>query len=157
TLRPSAIAPDDTTRMSRPSRCSAAMSAASETSHASRTREAAASTRSDEPTFTTMRRKAASAGALAAARGLGGLIKEGGAAGRSLRPREAAEAMTTLRMPGRCRVRVRLVRLGGGNDGEELAQGLRQTGAADRRDDERRRFRCALETRDLLLQLLGRE
>ena len=67
TERPSAIAPEETTMMSRLSLCSRAMSAASETSHASFSRPAAASTSSDEPTLTTMRRKSARAGVLAAA------------------------------------------------------------------------------------------
>ena len=65
TERPSAIAPDDTTMTSRLSLCSRAMSAASESSHASFSRPAAASTSSDEPTLMTMRRKSARAGALA--------------------------------------------------------------------------------------------
>src|SRR5207248_9317996 len=64
TDRPSAIAADETTMMSRLSLCSCAMSAASETSHASLGRPALASTKSDEPTLTTMRRKSARAGVL---------------------------------------------------------------------------------------------
>src|SRR3979490_1128485 len=62
TARPSAIAPDDTTRISRPCACSLAISAASEASHASLTRPASASTSRDDPTLTTMRRKSASKG-----------------------------------------------------------------------------------------------
>ena len=63
TERPSAMAPDDTTRISRLSLCSAAMSSASEDSHCSCSRPACASTSSDEPTLTTMRRKSLSDGA----------------------------------------------------------------------------------------------
>ena len=61
-LRPSAIEPDETTRTSRPSPCSLAISAASADSHAARTSPAWASIRSEEPTLTTMRRKFLSAG-----------------------------------------------------------------------------------------------
>src|SRR5882724_10780025 len=64
TERPSAIAPDDTTRISRPPACRPEISPASETSQSSCTRPAAASTSSDEPTFTTMRRKSARRGVL---------------------------------------------------------------------------------------------
>src|SRR5215471_17179332 len=51
------MAPDDTTRMSRFSACSAAMSAASDASHFSLSRPPLASTNSEEPILTTMRRK----------------------------------------------------------------------------------------------------
>src|SRR6184192_652020 len=61
-LRPSAIEPDETTRTSRPSPCSLAISAASAASHAERTSPAWESIRSEEPTLTTMRRKFLSAG-----------------------------------------------------------------------------------------------
>src|SRR5882757_1826762 len=61
-LRPSAIEPDETTRTSRPSPCSLAMSAASADSHDARTSPASESISSDEPTLTTMRRKFLSAG-----------------------------------------------------------------------------------------------
>ena len=56
TARPSAIAPDDTTSTSRLPPCNSATSAASEASQLSLTRPASASTSSDEPTLTTMRR-----------------------------------------------------------------------------------------------------
>src|SRR4029077_4017091 len=59
TARPSAMAPDETTMTSRLSRCSAARSAESAASHASLSLPALASTRSEEPTLTTMRRKSA--------------------------------------------------------------------------------------------------
>src|SRR3954466_11946968 len=62
TERPSAIAPDDTTRMSRFSACRRAMSPASEISQSSWTRPPVASTSSEELTLMTMRRKSASAG-----------------------------------------------------------------------------------------------
>src|SRR5689334_7356199 len=66
------MAPDDTTRMSRFLPCSAARSAASEVSHASLSLPAFASTNSDEPTFTTMRRKSSRCGVFMAAT-IGGL------------------------------------------------------------------------------------
>ena len=56
-LRPSAIEPDETTSISRPSPCSLAISAASAASHDARTSPASESISSDEPTLTTMRRK----------------------------------------------------------------------------------------------------
>src|SRR5262249_26160909 len=64
TARPSAIAPEETTRMSRVLSCSSAISSASEASQASFTRPASASTSSDEPTLTTTRRKSVSDGSL---------------------------------------------------------------------------------------------
>ena len=63
TARPSAIAPDETTSTSRLSRCRAAMSSASAESQSSCSRPPSLSTRSDEPTFTTMRRKSVREGA----------------------------------------------------------------------------------------------
>ena len=62
TARPSAIAPDDTTSTSPLSLCSAAMSAASESSQSRLSAPAEESTSSEEPTFTTMRRKEAREG-----------------------------------------------------------------------------------------------
>ncbi len=55
--RPSAIAPDDTTSMSRLSLCSSAMSSHSARSQSRAVCRPAGSTSSDEPTLTTMRRK----------------------------------------------------------------------------------------------------
>src|SRR5262245_19690787 len=66
TARPSAIAPEDTTSTSRLPPCSHAMSSVREASQSSFTREAEASTISEEPTFTTMRRKSVRLGMLAA-------------------------------------------------------------------------------------------
>src|SRR5215470_9865902 len=62
TARPSAIAPEETTRTSRPSLCKAAMSAESDASHSRLSPPAAESTRSEDPTLTTMRRKSFSDG-----------------------------------------------------------------------------------------------
>src|ERR1700730_52349 len=62
TARPSTIAPEETTRMSRLSRCRLARSAVSDASQDSLIAPALASTRSEEPTFTMMRRKSPSAG-----------------------------------------------------------------------------------------------
>src|SRR5580704_5197553 len=62
TARPSAIAPEETTRTSRLSRWNSAKSAVNDASHDSRSRPARRSTSKDEPTFTTTRRKSASAG-----------------------------------------------------------------------------------------------
>src|SRR6202051_3347859 len=62
TVRPSAMAPEETTRRSRLPPCSAARSATSEASHFSLSLPALASTSSEEPTLTTMRRKSASRG-----------------------------------------------------------------------------------------------
>src|SRR5215470_3406339 len=56
-LRPSAMAPDDTTSTSRPSPCRPARSSVSDVSHASLSAPARESTSSEEPTLTTMRRK----------------------------------------------------------------------------------------------------
>src|SRR6266550_2165076 len=64
TARPSAIAPEETTSTSRLLRCSLAMSATSEESHASCRRPPSLSTSSEEPTFTTKRRKSAREGTL---------------------------------------------------------------------------------------------
>src|SRR5689334_3835286 len=61
-LRPSAIEPDETTRTSRSSPCSLAISAASADSQAERTSPACESIRREEPTLTTMRRKFLSVG-----------------------------------------------------------------------------------------------
>ncbi len=55
TVRPSAMAPEDTTMTLAPRSCSAAMSDASASSHARLTAPRAPSTRSDEPTLTTTR------------------------------------------------------------------------------------------------------
>src|SRR6516225_3067902 len=60
------MAPEDTTRMSRFSACSAAMSAASDASHFSLSRPPLASTNSEEPILTTILRKSASRGVLMA-------------------------------------------------------------------------------------------
>ena len=68
-LRPSAIEPDETISISRPSPCSLAISATSAASHDARTSPLAESISSDEPTLTTMRRKFLSAGRFM---GLGG-------------------------------------------------------------------------------------
>ena len=57
TARPSAMAPEDTTMTSRFCACRAARSAARPLSQSRLSEPAAASTSSDEPTFTTMRRK----------------------------------------------------------------------------------------------------
>ena len=54
-VRPSAIAPDETTITSAPRPCSAAMSATSASSHSCLSAPRARSTSSDEPTLTTMR------------------------------------------------------------------------------------------------------
>ena len=54
-VRPSAIAPDDTTITLAPRSCRAAMSDTSASSHSRLTAPRAPSTRSDEPTLTTMR------------------------------------------------------------------------------------------------------
>ena len=54
-VRPSAIAPEDTTMTLAPRSCRAAMSDASASSHSRLTAPRAPSTRSDEPTLTTMR------------------------------------------------------------------------------------------------------
>src|SRR3984885_9671546 len=62
TARPSAIAPDETIRRSRPSRCNAARSALNDASHVSRSPPARRSTSKEDPTFTTTRRKSASVG-----------------------------------------------------------------------------------------------
>src|SRR6516164_4271955 len=62
TARPSAMAPEDTTRMSRLPACSPAMSAASDASHFSLSRPPLASTKSEEPILTTIRRKSPSRG-----------------------------------------------------------------------------------------------
>src|SRR3954469_24002369 len=67
------------------------MSAASETSHASRGRPALASTSSDEPTLTTMRRKSVRAGALA------DMVWKGLAA----KVRAKRCSIADLRLPGR--------------------------------------------------------
>src|SRR5262249_56095910 len=63
TERPSAIAPDETTSTSRRSLCSPAISVASDANHSRFNPPAEESTRSEEPTFTTMRRKSLSDGA----------------------------------------------------------------------------------------------
>src|SRR5271166_5259333 len=55
TVRPSAIAPDETTSRLAPRPCSAAMSAISASSQACLTKPREASTRSEEPTLTTTR------------------------------------------------------------------------------------------------------
>ena len=55
-LRPSAIEPEETTRTSRPSPCSLAISSASAASQDARTSPLSESTSSAEPTLTTMRR-----------------------------------------------------------------------------------------------------
>src|SRR4029079_16446150 len=62
TARPSTMAPEETTRMSRVSPCSAARSAANDASQDSLITPASESTRSEEPTLTMMRRKSSSAG-----------------------------------------------------------------------------------------------
>src|SRR5262247_3800699 len=59
TARPSAMAPEETTSTSRLSRCNLAMSSASDESQASCNRPPSLSTRSEEPTFITIRRKSA--------------------------------------------------------------------------------------------------
>src|SRR5215213_2973406 len=144
TARPSAIAPDDTTRISRFSPCSRAMSSASEASHVSLTRPAAASTSRDEPTLTTMRRKSVSAGVF---RDMG--------CGLSGRPCLISEPRWQLRMP----------RLGGlgaldAIPVDHLDEPAQHLGHADMRgggNNQRRFLGGALEPRDLLLELLGRE
>ena len=69
-LRPSAIEPEETIRTSRPSPCSFAMSATSAASHDAFTSPLAELISSDEPTFTTMRRKFLSAGRFMAMGGI---------------------------------------------------------------------------------------
>src|SRR5580704_534693 len=62
TVRPSAMAPEDTTSRSRLPPCSTARSAISDSSQASLSLPACASTSREEPTLTTIRRKSASRG-----------------------------------------------------------------------------------------------
>ena len=144
TARPSAIAPDDTTRMSRFSLCSCAMSSASEASQSSCTRPAAESTSSDEPTLMTMRRKSVRRGVL---RDIGGLArpdlshKAGELAIMDARPRLALAV--AARSPS-----ITLI----------SARSTSGTPAPRRAGQHQRRFlRGALQPRDLLLELLGRE
>src|SRR3984885_6280528 len=61
------MAPEETTSRSRLSPCSAARSAVSEASQFSLSLPACASTRSEDPTFTTMRRKSVNRGVFMAA------------------------------------------------------------------------------------------
>ena len=63
-MRPSATAPEETTSKSRPSECSCAISCASAASHSWLSRPRPLSTRSEEPTLITMRRKSAIFGVL---------------------------------------------------------------------------------------------
>src|SRR5262245_26167018 len=65
TARPSAIAPEETTRTSHPSLCRAAISAERDASHSVLSPPAAESTSSEDPTLTTMRRKSFSDGVFA--------------------------------------------------------------------------------------------
>src|ERR1700722_7994672 len=69
-VRPSAIAPDDTTTTLAPRSCSAAMSEASASSHTRLTAPRTPSTRSDEPTLTTMRLNRSREGSLTTIAGI---------------------------------------------------------------------------------------
>src|SRR5262245_2489096 len=151
TARPSAIAPEDTTSTSRLAPCSHATSSVSEASQSSFTREAEASTISEEPTFTTMRRKSMRLGILAAI----GLESSVWARSITLAP----SVDDDLWLPGCFRrprrllvVWPRLVDLL-----DQRAQHLRHARAGRSRDHERRAPGRALEAGDLLFQRFRRE
>src|SRR3954447_19368517 len=143
------MAPDDTTMMSRLSLCRRAMSAASETSHASLGRPALASTSSDEPTLTTMRRKSARAGVLV------DMVREGFDA----KVRAKGCSIADLRLPGGG---LGATPGGGGaaravDDFEERPLGLDHALAGLRRQQQRRLLAGALQPRSLLLDDLRGE
>ena len=84
TVRPSATAPEETTSKSRPSECSCAISCASAASHSWLSRPRPLSTRSEEPTLITMRRKSAIFGVLRDIGRAGGACAIGPPGGRIL-------------------------------------------------------------------------
>ncbi len=156
TARPSAIAPEETTSTSRLPLCRDAMSSASDASQSSFTRPALESTRSEEPTFTTMRRKSARAGdwlwetwrtlvdrqraIVAQARCLAAY----GGLRQAVYGCQAASALPRGSRTGRLLA----------DHLQQRAQRLRHALPGRRRDHQRRLLAGALEPRDLLLQLL---